>query len=466
MCPITKDQIFISYSNADENFKVGLIDALDKGGFKNIWDYTTKIKGGEYIWGKISEAIKKSEYFIAILSPNYVASKATRDELERAYYKKTAEGDITIIPVLCEECDIPPLVEHISRIDFTKTGVHQGSKDLLAALGRHIEEKTLRREIPSVLMRAYFDKILTSLEIKRELETNIYHEKEVDQKFLYWDVEAARRWGNLCASPAYELHHISKRLIFKHMTSIYNRIAGDSGQNAFDFVNLGVGSGEKDKDILSILTGKAAPTVVKYYPIDLSFPMLQETIKYLGELLEKNIEVNCIVGDILKLHRYNNILRESDNPKLIAFLGGSLGNFREDDIFNEIYKFMSPQDYLILGVECIVGRGNGQLVEEYTGDELKDLVFGPLEGYLDRTEALKARGTFYCEVKQYGNIPNSRTIFMNCKFRGSPITLAFSTKYDKASLMPYLVSKGFSILQEFSDANDQCVKIVLKKRQS
>jgi len=464
MCPVHKDQIFISYANADANFKTRLVDILSKGGFKNTWDYESKISGGEYIWGKISEAIKESEYFIAILSPNYVTSRATRDELERAYYKKTAEGGITMIPVLCEECDIPPLVEHISRIDFARKGISEGSKDLLASLGRHIEEKAIRQEIPGVLMRAYFDKILTSLEIKKELETNIYHEKEIDQKFLYWDVEAARRWGNLCASPAYELHHISKRLIFKHMTSIYNRIAGDSGQNAFDFVNLGVGSGEKDKDILSILTEKAAPTVVKYYPIDLSFPMLQETIKYLGGLLERNIEVNCVVGDILKLHRYSSILRESSNPKLMAFLGGSLGNFREDDVLNEIHRFMSPKDYLILGVECVIGRGNNQLVEEYTGDELKDLVFGPLEGYIDKNEASKARNTFYCEVRHYGNVPSSKTIFMKCKFRESPITLAFSTKYDKGSLMEYLVDKEFSILQEFSDDNGQCVKVILKRR--
>ncbi|MDH4241393.1 MAG: L-histidine N(alpha)-methyltransferase [Phycisphaerae bacterium] len=463
MCPSKNDQIFISYSEADEGFKIRLVDILGKNGFKNVWDYKAKIRGGEYVWGRISEAIKESEYFIAILSTSYVASKATRDELERAYYKKTAEGGITIIPVLCGRCDIPPLVEHISHIDFVKNGLREGYKELLASLGRHLEEKTLRQEIPGVLIRAYFDKILTSLEIKRELQINIYHDKEIDQKFLYWDVEAARRWGNLCASPAYELHHISKQILFRHMLDIYNRIAEDSGRKAFDFVNLGVGSGEKDKYILAILTEKAAPSVVRYYPIDLSFPMLQETTKYLGGLLEQNIEVNCVVGDILKLHRYNSILRESNNPKLVAFLGGSLGNFREDDILNEIHKFMDPNDYLILGVECTVGRGDDQLAEEYIGEELKDLVFGPLEQYVDTTEASKARDTFHCEVKQHGNVPNSKTIFMRCRFRGSPITLAFSTKYDKASLMQYLVDRRFSILQHFSGANDQCAKIVLKK---
>lgn len=63
--------------------------------------------------------------------------------------------------------------------------------------------------------------------------------------------------------------------------TIYEIISKDSKHRVFDFIDLGVGYGQKDYTILSWLLENADESTVHYYPIDLSFPMLQHNYNYI-----------------------------------------------------------------------------------------------------------------------------------------------------------------------------------------
>lgn len=312
------------------------------------------------------------------------------------------------------------------------------------------------------LIQAFFDKDLLATDIKQELETSVISGEEIDQKFLYWDVDATRRWIDLCKTAEYELHYLSKNLLIDSKHEICDTILRDSGRKVFDFVDLGVGSGEKDYHILDVLLEKAGSSRLNYYAIDLSFPIIQETLKYLGTLIGRNININYIIGDILRLGRYAEILRQSKNPKLLGFLGGSLGNFKEGKVLSVIRDFMELNDYLLLGVEYIAGRSDADLkkgLEE--NEQFRDFIMGPLI-YVGIEKLVRA---FRIEVTEgYSEVPHCKTVLPIYSFGGREIRLGRSTKYDKELLSQYLIDEGFVIVKEFNTTDGRLGKLLLRKQ--
>ncbi len=75
--------LFISYSHKDKAFALELSDALHNKGvdvFIDKWE----IKIGDYFLDKILEAIKQSNFIVAVLSYNSVQSKWVLLELKEA----------------------------------------------------------------------------------------------------------------------------------------------------------------------------------------------------------------------------------------------------------------------------------------------------------------------------------------------------------------------------------------------
>ncbi|KYK23280.1 hypothetical protein AYK24_10720 [Thermoplasmatales archaeon SG8-52-4] len=180
----------------------------------------------------------------------------------------------------------------------------------------------------------------------------------------------------------------------------------------------------------------------------------------------KNLKVHGLIGDILRLHWYNDFFRRSKNPKIIGFLGGGLGNFEEDAILKSIAKFMEPTDYLILGVEYISDREDDELIAEYSDKKNKQFVIGPLLdlAVLSLSKINWDKSFKFKIKKNYNDVKNSKTIISEYTYKKSDIMLSYSTKYNKLSLLKYLKDKGFSIVFEIDTFDNRYGNIILKKK--
>lgn len=115
-----------------------------------------------------------------------------------------------------------------------------------------------------------------------------------------------------------------------------------------DIVELGAGDGHKSKLIIEgFLDSK---TKVNYYPIDISekaMHLLEENIQE-----TENLTMTGIVGEYFQGLNY--LRRESNNPKLVLFLGSNIGNFNNVQIqgfLRQLWKNLNEGDHVIIGFD-------------------------------------------------------------------------------------------------------------------
>lgn len=98
---------FISYAHADEKALERLhkhLAMLLRDGTLNTWS-DHKILAGEKIGETISASLSESSLFIALLSPDYLASNYCYEKEFQHAQQLAAAGSIRIIPVILESCD-------------------------------------------------------------------------------------------------------------------------------------------------------------------------------------------------------------------------------------------------------------------------------------------------------------------------------------------------------------------------
>jgi len=125
-------KVFISHSSNDKQFARWLFTDLANVGH-NPWIDDQQIKVGDSIPSKIQNGITSSDYIIVILSEHSIKSHWVEKEWQTKYWEEVKTGDIKVLPVLFQECQIPALLETKKYADFTND-YSSGLDDLLAAL--------------------------------------------------------------------------------------------------------------------------------------------------------------------------------------------------------------------------------------------------------------------------------------------------------------------------------------------
>jgi len=98
---------FISYSHRDtqylERLKVHLAQAR-RDSLISEWN-DQEIKAGDNLDNHISEALLTSELFLALVSPDYIASNYCFEKEFQKAIKMQEEGKLTIVPIIVEPCE-------------------------------------------------------------------------------------------------------------------------------------------------------------------------------------------------------------------------------------------------------------------------------------------------------------------------------------------------------------------------
>ncbi len=166
-------------------------------------------------------------------------------------------------------------------------------------------------------------------------------QKELPSKYFY-DHRGSLLFEAITRLPEYYLTRAERRTLRAWMPSLLRELAPTS------LVELGAGSGEKTRIILRAM--RAAGSGHRYLPIDVSAEFLDQSAARLRADLPW-LAVEPVIGDFTERI---DVTLPADGPAVFAFLGSTIGNFREDDataILRSVCDAMRPIDRLLLGAD-------------------------------------------------------------------------------------------------------------------
>lgn len=124
------NHVFICYAREDQDFVFRLANDLKSCGVPVWLDQWDIPQGANWI-RTISKAIDDCARFLLILSPAAIESDDVQGEWLTALDKRK-----TVIPVLYQDCEIPPRLRVVQRFDFTSTAHgREALSQLVSALG-------------------------------------------------------------------------------------------------------------------------------------------------------------------------------------------------------------------------------------------------------------------------------------------------------------------------------------------
>ncbi|MEH2267396.1 MAG: L-histidine N(alpha)-methyltransferase [Nostoc sp.] len=176
--------------------------------------------------------------------------------------------------------------------------------------------------------------------------------KEILSGFSYWGIGPTIAWDHACNDRFYLVMKESIESFRYRWHQIHSNNIKDQ---KYHYVSLGVGTGEKDQHILSLLFNANADLL--YFPVDMSSEMLRLGVQratrgsqlqgshVLPIQVDFSIERN--VDELRKL--LNKVV--NDSPVLFSLLGNTLANFQQDtELLQTLSKLMRRDDRLLLEV--------------------------------------------------------------------------------------------------------------------
>lgn len=159
-------KVFISYSSADKPFVDRLVDDLVKHRL-GIWYDTWEIRVGDSLTQKIQEGIRESSFLAVVLTPNSVNSRWVQEELRAALAEEMRRGGKFVLPILHQQCEIPPFLSDRVYADF-RADYARGFERLLLAVASSTgpTEHTLLDRITDALILDRIDQ-MTVAELAR-----------------------------------------------------------------------------------------------------------------------------------------------------------------------------------------------------------------------------------------------------------------------------------------------------------
>ncbi|MDZ8067576.1 MAG: L-histidine N(alpha)-methyltransferase [Nostoc sp. DedQUE08] len=176
--------------------------------------------------------------------------------------------------------------------------------------------------------------------------------KEILSGFSYWGIGPTIAWDRACNDRFYLVMKESiESFRYRWHQINFNNIK----DRQYHYVSLGVGTGEKDQHILSLLFN-VNPDLL-YFPVDMSSEMLRLGVQQAtrGSQLQGSHVLPIQVD--FSIERNVDELRKlldrviNNSPVLFSLLGNTLANFQQDtELLQTISKLMRPEDRLLLEV--------------------------------------------------------------------------------------------------------------------
>jgi L-histidine N-alpha-methyltransferase len=168
--------------------------------------------------------------------------------------------------------------------------------------------------------------------------------KELPPKHFY-DARGAELFDRICELPEYYPTRAERAILEQRSAEIV------AATGAAELVELGSGTAAKTRLLLAAMAH--AGTLRRYVPVDVTEAMVLECADTLVDELP-GLQVHGIVGDF---ERHLHHIPEPDGPRIVAFLGGTIGNFPPGSrrrFLRGLAKLLRPGvDHLLLGTDLV-----------------------------------------------------------------------------------------------------------------
>ncbi len=167
--------------------------------------------------------------------------------------------------------------------------------------------------------------------------------KELPPKHFY-DARGAELFDRICELPEYYPTR-AERAILKESAGELAALT-----NAAELVELGSGTAAKTRVLLDALY--AAGTLVRYIPVDVTESMVRDCAEELTDEYP-GLQVHGVIGDF---ERHLDRVPSAVGPRIVAFLGGTIGNFPPGSrrrVLREITRLLGPHDHLLMGTDLV-----------------------------------------------------------------------------------------------------------------
>jgi L-histidine N-alpha-methyltransferase len=207
------------------------------------------------------------------------------------------------------------------------------SRSTPAALGATSVEHALEGETTRTLAEDVLDGLTRPL-------------KELPPKHFY-DSRGAALFDQICELPEYYPTRTER--------AILERVADEliAATGASELVELGSGSAAKTRLLLDAMA--RAGTLQRFVPVDVTERVVRESA---AELTREypGLAVHGLIGDF---ERHLDRLPPASGPRLLAFLGGTIGNLApasRERFLRTIAGLLSDEDHLLLGTDLVKDR--------------------------------------------------------------------------------------------------------------
>jgi len=170
--------------------------------------------------------------------------------------------------------------------------------------------------------------------------------KELPPKHFY-DARGAELFDQICELPEYYPTRCERTILGERA----DELAELTG--AVELVELGSGTAAKTRVLLDALG--AAGTLERYVPVDVTESMVRESAEMLTAEYP-GLQVHGVIGDF---ERHLDRVPPRSGPRIVAFLGGTIGNFPPGSrrrFLREIGRLLAPGDHLLMGVDLVKDR--------------------------------------------------------------------------------------------------------------
>ncbi len=128
-------RVFLSHASADSAFVETVRLSLEDGRDIECWFDEDKIAPGDDIVVQINGGLANCDLVVVFLSKTSVRSRWVEQELGAAFWDQINSGETRLIPVLIDDCVLPPLLKTKKYVDL-RTDQLVGMRKLKSAILR------------------------------------------------------------------------------------------------------------------------------------------------------------------------------------------------------------------------------------------------------------------------------------------------------------------------------------------
>lgn len=165
---------------------------------------------------------------------------------------------------------------------------------------------------------------------------------------LHYDGRGAALFAELTRQPEYYPTRCEREILTGHAADVAAAVAG--GDGPVSVIELGAGAAEKIRVVLDALDEDGR--LAAFWPFDVAASSVRDVLIELAAEYP-GTELGGIVGDF-SIHL--NHMPDNDIPRLVAFLGGTFGNFtgmERRQFLQDLREALRPGDWFMVGADLV-----------------------------------------------------------------------------------------------------------------